>query len=55
MKIRLADHLLKKLSELGQAIDIDRQFQVFDDGVVGIVNDHVSASSARSTSPSSRN
>jgi hypothetical protein len=39
MKIRLADHLLKRLSELGEAIDIDRQFQVFDDGVVGIVND----------------
>jgi hypothetical protein len=39
MKTRLADHLLKKLSELGQAIDIDRQFQVFDDGEVGIVND----------------
>lgn len=39
MKIRLADNLLKKLSELGQAIDIDRQFQVFDGGIVGIVND----------------
>jgi hypothetical protein len=39
MKIRLADHLLKELSELGQAIDIDRQFLVFDDGRVGIVND----------------
>lgn len=38
MKIRLADHLLKELSELGQAIDIDRQFQVFDDGKVGIVD-----------------
>lgn len=37
MEIRLADTLLKRLSELGQAIDIDRQFQVFDSGVVGIV------------------
>lgn len=39
MEIRLADTLLKRLSELGQAIDIDRQFQVFDGGVVGIVKD----------------
>lgn len=38
MKIRLADHLMKKLSQLGTAIDIDRQFQVFDEGVVGIIN-----------------
>lgn len=37
MKIRLADNLLQKLSELGQAIDIDRQTQVFDGGEVGIV------------------
>jgi hypothetical protein len=39
MKIRLTEHLVQHLSKLGQAIDIDRQFQVFDDGVVGIVND----------------
>lgn len=45
MKIRLADHLLNKLSELGQAIDIDRQFQVFDDGEVGIVNDRIAKES----------
>jgi hypothetical protein len=38
MKIRLADHLMKKLSQLGTAIDIDRQFQVFEGGVVGIIN-----------------
>jgi len=39
MKIRLTDHLVQHLSKLGQAIDIDRQFQVFDGGIVGIVND----------------
>jgi hypothetical protein len=38
MKIRLAEHLVQNLSELGQAIDIDRQFQVFDGGGVGIVD-----------------
>lgn len=37
MKIRLADSLLQKLSELGQAIDIDRQAIVFDGGEVGII------------------
>jgi hypothetical protein len=39
MKISLAEHQLRILSELGQAIDIDRQFQVFDGGRVGIVSD----------------
>ncbi len=40
MKIRLTDHLSRKLSELGQAIDIERPIQVFDGGEVGIVNDN---------------
>lgn len=37
MKIRLADHLVQKLSEIGQAIDIDQPTFVFDGGEVGIV------------------
>lgn len=39
MKIRLADHLVQKLSKLGKAIDIDRPTQVFDGGEVGLVDD----------------
>jgi len=39
MTTHLSEHLVHKLSELGEAIDINRQFQVFDDGVVGIVKD----------------
>lgn len=39
MKTRVADTQLQNLSELGQAIDIDRQLTVFDGGEVGIVED----------------
>lgn len=35
MKICLADHLLRNLSELGQAFDIGRQPVVYDGGRVG--------------------
>jgi hypothetical protein len=39
MTTRLADHLLERLFELGQAIDIGQPVNVFDGGKVGLGND----------------
>ncbi len=46
MKIRLAHDLKARLSKIGEAIDIDRQFQVFDNGVVGIVENETEKESS---------
>jgi hypothetical protein len=40
MTTRLTDHLLERLFELGQAIDIGRPVIVFDGGQVGLDNDY---------------